>query len=191
MDDSEAVDKLKNGDADAFPVIVERYQKSVLNCCYKFLRNRESAEDVTQEVFLEVFESIRSFRGESKLSTWIYRIAVTRSLNQLQSQKRKKRFAVFVSPLDDRGLEDRVPSPGSAAPDSRLENEERADVLARALDRLPRNQKIAFTLSKYDGLSYEEISRIMDASIPSVESLLHRAKVNLRKILASYYGETT
>jgi RNA polymerase sigma-70 factor (ECF subfamily) len=97
MDDREIVDKLKGGDDDVYPIIVEKYQRLVLNCSYRFVRNRESAEDLTQEVFMEVFESIHSFRGESRLSTWIYRIAVTKSLNHLKSQKRKKRFAALVS----------------------------------------------------------------------------------------------
>jgi len=86
MEDLELIEKLKNGEAESFRLVVEKYQKLVLNCAYKFLRNRESAEDITQEVFIEVFESIRSFKEQSQLSTWIYRIAVTKSLNTAKSR---------------------------------------------------------------------------------------------------------
>ncbi len=187
MDDPEIIEKLKSGDAAAFRFVVGKYQKLVLNCSYKFLRNRESAEDVTQEVFLEVFKSILTFRADSKLSTWIYRIAISKSLNQLKSQKRKKRFAILTSLFDDSGVEKQIPAPISMSPEKDFENRDRAEILSRALEKLPENQRIAFTLSKYDEMNYEEISLIMDTTISSVESLIHRAKTNLRKKLFNYY----
>jgi RNA polymerase sigma-70 factor, ECF subfamily len=187
MDELELIKKLRNGDDEAFRIIVGKYQKLVLNCSYKFVRNRESAEDITQEVFVEVFESIHLFRAESKLSTWIYRIAVTKSLNSLKSLKRKKRFGMLVSLFGEDTAEERIPSPDSAGPEQEVENLERAKILNWALEKLPENQRIAFTLSKYDELNYDEISAILNTSISSVESLIHRAKTNLKKILFSYY----
>jgi RNA polymerase sigma-70 factor (ECF subfamily) len=189
MDDLEIVAKLKRGDDDVFPVVVGKYQKLVLNCAFKFVRNRESAEDLTQEVFLEVFESIHTFRGDSKLSTWIYRIAVSKSLNHLKSLQRKKRFAVLVSLFESERTEDRSAAMTTMGPEGQLENQDRARILSWALDRLPDNQRIAFTLSKYDELSYEEISSIMNMSVSSIESLLHRAKTYLKKIRSRYYKE--
>jgi RNA polymerase sigma-70 factor, ECF subfamily len=189
MEDHELVEKLKGGDAEAFRLVIEKYQALVLNCSFKFLRNRESAEDLTQEVFIEVFESIRSFRSDAQLSTWIYRIAVTKSLNHLKSFKRKKRFAIVVSLFGEERIEERIASSKSASPDSQLENQERVGLLTWALDSLPANQRVAFTLSKIQGMSYEEISLMMDISIPSVESLIHRAKTNLRKKLHKYYQQ--
>ncbi len=187
MEELEIIKKLKNGDEDTFRMVVQRYSRMVLNCSYKFLRNKESAEDLTQEVFLEVYESVKTFRADSKLSTWIYRIAVTKSLNHLKSMKRKKRFAVLVSIFGkDDSVKD-IPLADSIAPDKELENKDRARLLAWALDKLPDNQRVAFTLSKYDEMSYEEISSIMKTSISSVESLIHRAKTNLKKKLYNYY----
>ncbi len=187
MEELEIIKKLKNGDEDTFRMVVQRYSRMVLNCSYKFLRNKESAEDLTQEVFLEVYESVKTFRADSKLSTWIYRIAVTKSLNHLKSMKRKKRFAVLVSIFGkDDSVKD-IPLADSIAPDKELENKDRARILAWALDKLPDNQRVAFTLSKYDEMSYEEISSIMKTSISSVESLIHRAKTNLKKKLYNYY----
>ena len=187
MEDSEIIKKLKSGDDEAFGEVVGKYQKLVLNCSYKFLRNKEAAEDITQEVFLEIFESIYSFRGDSKLSTWIYRIAVTKSLNYIKSQKRKKRFAVLVSLFGEDAVENKIYAPDEMNPAKELENKERAIVLSKALEKLPENQSVAFTLSKYNEMSYEEISLIMNTSVSSVESLIHRAKTNLKKLLFNYY----
>ena len=187
MDDLDIIQKLKSGDDETFRLVVEKYQKLVLNCSYKFLRNKESAEDLTQEVFLEVFESIHAFKGNSRISTWIYRIAVTKSLNRLKHLKRKKRYAMLVSLFDRDAAEERFAAPEHMSPHHELEHRERAEILHRALGTLPDNQRIAFTLSKYEEMSYEEISMIMNTSIPSVESLIHRAKTNLKKKLLRYY----
>jgi RNA polymerase sigma-70 factor, ECF subfamily len=187
MDDLDIIQKLKSGDDETFRLVVEKYQKLVLNCSYKFLRNKESAEDLTQEVFLEIFESIHAFKGNSRLSTWIYRIAVTKSLNRLKHLKRKKRYAMLVSLFDRDEVEERFAAPEHMSPHHQLENRERAEILHRALETLPDNQRIAFTLSKYEEMSYEEISLIMNTSVPSVESLIHRAKTNLKKKLTRYY----
>ncbi len=187
MDDLELINRLRNGDENAFRMVVAQYQRLVLNCTYKFLRNRESSEDITQEVFLEVYKSIHAFRADSKLSTWIYRIAISKSLNFLKSQKRKKRFAIVTGLFDDNGNEKQIPTPENMNPEIALENRDRANALAWALAKIPDNQRIAFTLSKYQEMNYEEISLIMDTTISSVESLLHRAKTNLKKILINYY----
>jgi RNA polymerase sigma-70 factor, ECF subfamily len=187
MDEPEIIEKLKAGDDEAFRIIVEKYQGLVLNCSFKFLRSKEAAEDITQEVFLEVFESIHSFRGESSLSTWIYRIAVTKSLNYLKSLKRKKRFATLVGLFNGKDGDALLATPESMSPSSEVENQDRARMLSWALEKLSDNQRVAFTLSKYKELSYEEISAVMNLSIPSVESLIHRAKMNLRKLLTLYY----
>ncbi len=187
MEDIELVEKLKSGDSETFRLVVERYQKLVLNCTFKFLRSKETAEDITQEVFIEVFESIRSFKAQSQLSTWIYRIAVTKSLNHIKSLKRKKRFAMVASLFSEDKAEEDIAAPEKTNPDQELENQERAKILTWALDKLPENQRVAFTLSKYNEMSYEEISSMMNMSIPSVESLIHRAKTNLKKELYAYY----
>jgi RNA polymerase sigma factor (sigma-70 family) len=187
MGDHKLVEQLKSGDEEAFRLFVEQYQKLVLNCAFRFVRNRESAEDITQEVFLEAFESIHFFRGEARLSTWIYRIAVTKSLNHLKSLKRKKRFAVITSLFGEEQHIERLSSPVATGPEKKLEDKERAEILNKALDALPETQRIAFTLSKVEGLSYEDISLVMNTSIPSVESLIHRAKGHLKKTLYGYY----
>jgi len=187
MEDLELIRQLKSGDETAFRLLVDQYQKFVLNSCYKFVYNRETAEDLTQEVFIEVYRSINLFRADSKLSTWIYRISITKSLDYLKGQKRKKRFAILKSLFGEDEVEERISAPDNNSPDKILENNDRLKVLSWALSKLPENQRIAFTLSKSDEISYKEISEVLGVSVSSVESLIHRAKQNLKKKLYSYY----
>jgi len=164
----------------------------VLNTCYRFVLNKETAEDLTQEVFIEVYRSINMFRSESKFSTWIYRIAISKSLDYLKSGKRKKRFAILKSLTENESGKNKfeqIPENENSGLQRLIENEDRIKILAAAVDKLPENQKVAFTLSKYDEMSYQDISEILGVSISSVESLIHRAKVNLRKKLYKFYKE--
>jgi RNA polymerase sigma-70 factor, ECF subfamily len=187
MEDLEIIQKLRKGDEESFRLIVDRYQRFILNTCNKFVYDKETAEDLTQEVFIEIYKSINLFRMDSKLSTWIYRIAITKSLDLLKSRKRKKRSAVLKSLFGDDNMEEKISAPEELNPQRELENQERFKILLLALNKLPENQRVAFTLSKYDELSYQEIADILGTSISAVESLIHRAKINLKKKLYNYY----
>jgi RNA polymerase sigma-70 factor (ECF subfamily) len=159
----------------------------VYNLCLKYLQNSEDAEDVTQEVFVAIHNSLHLFKGESKISTWIYRIAVTRSLEFIRSKKRKKRFAFFQAIFTNEKGEVKTGAVHFHHPGVQLENKERAKILFEAIDKLPENQKTAFILCKLEDLSYSEIAEVMKITNSSVESLLFRAKQNLQKLLANYY----
>lgn len=139
---------------------------------------------------MTIFESIDHFRGESKLSTWIYRITISKSLNHLKAKNRKKRFAPLIRLFNKERIEQRIPLPQSSLPAYELENKEGLEALMLALAKLPENQRVAFTLCKQEEMSYEMIADIMHTSIPAVESLLHRAKNNLKKLLYKYYSES-
>ena len=183
MDDAGLVKRLQGREERAFRQLVDSYQNMIINTCYGFLHNTEEAEDVAQEVFIQVFKSIGSFRGDAKLSTWLYRIAVNRSLNKIRS--RKSKFFVAIDSLFE--SEHTHKSSYSVTPHDSLENQERAKVLHDAIDKLPESQKTAFVLSKYKGLPNKKISEIMSATLSSVEALLNRAKKNLQKNLIDYY----
>jgi RNA polymerase sigma-70 factor (ECF subfamily) len=183
------IEQLKQGDEAAFRQIVEQWQDMVYNTVLGIVQNETEAEDVTQDVFIKVYESIGSFKGESKFSTWLYRIAVTRSLELLRSKKRKKRFA-FLQPLFGAGQEEKIQPADFHHPGVSLDNKERAAQLFKAIDKLPENQKAAFVLHKLEGLSYKEISETLQTTVPAVESLMNRAKNNLKKYLESYYQNT-
>jgi RNA polymerase sigma factor (sigma-70 family) len=187
MEEREFIAQLRGGDARAFDRLVTAYQSRVFNTCLGFVFAREEAEDLTQEVFVEVYRSIAGFEERSSLSTWIYRIAVTKSLESIRHHKRKKRAGVLLSifGLQQAGWDARAPAIDH--PGVRMENQERAQHLHRALQKLPENQRIAFTLHNLDAQSYEEVASVMGISISSVESLMFRARKNLQKTLEKFY----
>lgn len=189
MDDKELIQRLSNHDETAFREIVEKYETLVYNACYHILQKSVDAEDIAQEVFIEVFESIHQFRHESKLSTWLYRISINKSLNHL----RKNKWKAFMSSIDgsqgksNSRLQLEMEDASANNSPETIEYKERNAILQKAMDSLPENQRIAFTLCKFEELSYQEISGIMNLSISSIESLIHRAKINLQKKLVKYY----
>ena len=180
------IERLKKGDEAAFKEIVESSQGLVYNTALGIVQNPEDAEDGTQEVFIQLYESIKTFKGESKLSTWLYRITVSKAMDHLRKKKRKKRFA-YVQSLFGANEELIHDPPDFVHPGVSLDNKEKAKELFKAIDQLPAKQKIAFTLNRIEGLSYQELSEIMKLTVASVESLLHRARKNLRKNLETYY----
>ena len=186
-DEKQLIQALQNGSELAFKSLVEMFQSKVTNTALGFVPNLQDAEDIAQEVFVEVYRSVKKFREESKLSTWIYRITTTKSLEFIRHKKRKKRVAFFQSLI---GLDDdktRARSDEFNHPGVQLENKERAKILFDHIDKLPENQKVAFTLQKVEGLSQKEICEVMETSESAIESLLHRAKKNLQKSLHGYY----
>ena len=188
MSDSGLIDKIKRGDQQAFKLLFDKYHLRVFNTCMGFLHNKNDADDITQEVFIEVYKSINKFRADSKLSTWIYRIAVNKSLNFIRDNKRSKWLKSIETILTGAIRNDVEIKHGSGYdPEMILENKEKAEMLHKTIDSLPKNQKIAFTLNKYEDLSYKQISEVMDISLSSVESLIHRAKKNLQEKLLNYY----
>lgn len=180
------VERLKQGDEAAFKIIVETWQDMVFNTAIGIVQNAEDAEDISQEVFVQVYNSISSFKGDSKFSTWLYRITITKSLDHERRKKRKKRFA-FVKSIFGEESEVVVNPPDFHHPGVVMDQKENAAALFKAIDKLPENQKIAFTLHKVEGLSYQEVSEVMKTTVSSVESLMHRAKNNLKKNLEEYY----
>lgn len=187
IDDNELIVQINDGDANAFRKLVEKHQDRVINTCLGFVKNKEDAEDVAQEVFIEVHQSIAGFRKDAKLTTWIYRIAANKSLDHGRKKKRKKRFAQIVF-LDDSSDDNEVfEVPALDDPQKELEDSERKRILDYAVNKLPKNQKIAITLSKFQKYSNKEIADVLDTSVSAVEALIHRAKTNLHKQLQNYF----
>ena len=185
-DERELIALLKKKDREAFKSIVETWQNMVYNTALGLLQNTEDAEDTAQNVFMQVYGSIASFKEESKFSTWLYRITVSKSLDLIRKKKRKKRFA-FVQSLYGKNNELVNDPPDFFHPGVKLENKEKAIVLFKAVEKLPTNQKTAFILNKTEGLSYNEIGEIMKLSGSAVDALLQRAKKNLQTNLKEYY----
>ncbi len=178
----ELIHALQQGDEKAYATLVKTYGQMVYSTAFGFFNNRTDAEDLTQEVFLEAFHSINKFRGDSSVSTWLYRITVNKSINQLKKNKKREQLSGSLIPGGERTMWGHAKSP-----DAISENLERRHILHTAMDTLPELQKTAFILHKYDGLPYKEIAQVMNTSLSSVESLIHRAKINLQKKLIHYY----
>jgi len=174
-------------DKEAFRQLVEQYKDKVVNTCFGFVHQKEDAEDIAQDVFIEAWLSYHKFRGEASLSTWLYRIAVNKSLDAVRKQKTKKYIGLFKNLLhiSDEAIDKLKHT--EADPLQQIEQYEREQALYKALDKIPVNQRIAITLSKFEDLSMKEIAEVMDTSESAVESLLSRAKVSLRKHLEDYY----
>ena len=185
LDERILIEQLKKGDESAFRTIVEKWQDMTYNTALGIVQNAEDAEDIAQEVFVQVYQSINTFKGESKFSTWLYRITIAKALDHERRKKRKKRFAVVKKLFGDAGEE--VMIPDFEHPGVTFDKKESSGILFKAINQLPENQRIAFTLHKVDGLSYQEVSEVMQVTVSSVESLMHRAKNNLKKSLENYY----
>lgn len=184
MTDQELIERTAAKDHGAFKTLVDRYQAMVINTCYGLVGNRQDAEDVAQEVFFQVYKSANKFRHEAKLSTWLHRIAINRSLNFIRDNKWSRRLRNLGALLGDEAEPvAQMPAPDSSRPDVTLETKERDARLQKAIDSLPAKQRAAFVLHKYEGLSYQEVAKIMRRSLSSVESLIHRAKSNLQREL--------
>src|SRR4051812_46480030 len=158
----------------------------VFNTALGIVQNAEDAEDIAQEVFVQVYQSVGSFKGDSKFSTWLYRITITKSLDHERRKKRKKRFG-FVKSLFGEENQPVTHPPDFHHPGVVMDQKENAAALFKAISQLPENQRIAFTLHKVEGLSYQEVSDAMETTVSSIESLMHRAKTNLRKFLEDHY----
>ncbi len=174
---------------NSFRQIVENHQEKVRNLCFRYLNNIDDAEDIAQEVFIQVFESLNSFRDEAQISTWIYRIAVNKSIDHLRKKKRKKRFSKLVSIFGFYEDENEFEIQSSENPQKGKKMNEKRDHLNRAIDSLPENQKAALILSKFEGFSNKEISEILNTSVSAVEALNNRAKKNLHKKLYDFYSK--
>ncbi|MBK7160828.1 MAG: RNA polymerase sigma factor [Ignavibacteria bacterium] len=186
-DESGLIEKLRLGDEKAFRILFDLYKINVDNTASGFLTNVNDAEDVTQEVFIQVFKSIEHFKENSKLSTWIYRITITKCLDLLRKKKTKKRFAFFVDLFENDEKDKEEVFVNYEHPGIQTDKLELSKILFKEIDKLPDNQRISFVLNKVEKLGYQEISEVMGISVPAVESLIFRAKSGLKKRLEKYY----
>ena len=178
---------IAEGDAVAFRQFYDLTNRRVFNTILSYVRNHEDAEDITQDVFVEVFRSVGQFKGEASPTTWVYRIAVTKALDALKHQKRQKRFAFLTSLFDADSGELRHDPADFYHPGVALEQQENSAMLFRAVDTLPDKQKTAWILARAEGLTNIETAEVMAVTVGAVESLLTRATENLRKKLSSFY----
>jgi RNA polymerase sigma factor (sigma-70 family) len=166
---------------------VEQHQLQVFNTAIGLVQDSGAAEDIAQDVFVTVFKSILSFNQKSSLSTWIYRITVNKSLDHLRARNRQKTHG-FLGQLFHNDTGEAIhDKPNFEHPGVQLEQKENARYLFEAIETLPDNQKTVFVLAHIEELPQKDIAEIMNLSVKAVESLLQRAKGNLRKKLSHIY----
>jgi RNA polymerase sigma factor (sigma-70 family) len=160
----------------------------VYNLALQYVQNCEDAEEITQDVFVSVHKSLNSFKEQSKLSTWIHRITINKSLDFIKSRQRKKRFGIFYSLFSENSIEVKYEKPEFNHPGVQLENKEALQQLFKNINQLSDNQKTALILSKIEQKTQAEIAEIMNLSNKAVESLIQRAKTSLQKNITSQEG---
>lgn len=181
--DEELIQKVAQKDRQAFKELVTRYQKLVFNVCLRFTGEKETAEDLAQEVFFQLYIKAKNFRSRSKFSTWLYRIAVNHSLNYNRKKKASPECNPFGSFKDTGSSKsENTSAPPYDSPEKSLEKKEEQAFIRQALFSLPEKQRTAFILHYWEGCSYKEIAEILETSLSSIESRIHRAKKSLREI---------
>lgn len=176
--------RLQDRDERAFSELIESHGDRVFNLCFRMLSNREEAEDLAQEVFITVFKSIDSFRGDSKLSTWIYRIASNLSKNRIKylARRHDRARAEFDESIDREAAAAAIATPKQARrPDDHVEGQELESIMQKAIAELDEDHRILVVLRDIEELSYEEICEITELAEGTVKSRLHRARLALRK----------
>lgn len=183
------VQQILKGDERALEKLFLSLKDSVFNLALGYVRNTEDAEEILQDVFVEVFHSIATFKGDSSLKTWITRIAINKSLDYIKFKKRKKRFAFVTSIFSNETGEVRIHGSDFNHPGVVMENEEKSQYLFEAIDKLPEKQRDAFMLLKIEQMSQREAAEVLRINEKALESLMQRAKENLRKLLSDVYED--
>ncbi len=180
--DFQLIQRIQNGEQQAFTLLVRKYQNRVANILTRYLRNNGDLADVTQEVFIKVYKSLPSFRGESAFYTWLYRITVNTAKNYLTSQGRRPPSAdVDVMEADSYDGSEALREADD--PESVLRSQEIKDVILQTIEQLPAELKSAIILRELEGMSYEEIANIEDCPIGTVRSRIFRARDAIDKQL--------
>ncbi len=180
--DFQLIQRIQNGEQQAFTLLVRKYQNRVANILTRYLRNNGDLADVTQEVFIKVYKSLPSFRGESAFYTWLYRITVNTAKNYLTSQGRRPPSAdVDVMEADSYDGSEALREADD--PESVLRSQEIKHVILQTIEQLPAELKSAITLRELEGMSYEEIANIEDCPIGTVRSRIFRARDAIDKQL--------
>jgi RNA polymerase sigma-70 factor (ECF subfamily) len=189
--DAQLMLRFKNGDRSAFDKLFTKHTRSIVNFAYRFVRNREIAEELAQEVFLKVYENAAGYSVRAKFTSWLYTIATNVCLNEI----RKPQFRVRHQPLErlrpdgSSDEEMKIEFGTAVGPDTVFERQAIASVIKDALERIPEKQRIAFMLNKYQELSYMEVAEVMDSTEKAVKSLIHRAKEALAERLQPLMSE--
>ena len=178
--DQQLVDRVFKGDKHAFDLLVLRYQHRILGLIGRFIRDPAEVEDVAQEAFIKAYRALPKFRGDSAFYTWLYRIAINTAKNYMVARGRRPP-ATDIDVEDAEFLEGNSLLTDIGTPEANQEKEDLQRVINEAIEDLPEDLRTAFTLREFSGLSYEEITEIMDCPVGTVRSRIFRAREALDK----------
>ncbi len=186
-EDLRLMERVKAGDSEAFNLLMEKYEKTVINLVYRFTGERESAEDLAQEVFLRIYRAASRFEARAKFFTYLYKVTLNLCRNARAKAKRRRTNSLDSGPpgFEDQPLSRLLEDPRGSA-EEQIERQELSEVVREAVMSLPEEQRVAVVLQRFRGFAYEEIAEVLGLSVPAVKSRLHRAKLNLKKNLQPY-----
>jgi RNA polymerase sigma-70 factor (ECF subfamily) len=184
--------RVKEDDAVAFELLVDRFQRKIIRFMNGWTRSAEQAEDLAQEVFLRIYKSRKTYLPTAKFSTWLYRIAHNVASNHVRDVSVRREYQLSKAQNGSTSgllLENIAVSPSGYQPTRNMDHQERSRVILLALEALGERQRTAILLSKFEGMSYQEIGDTMGLTVQAVKSLLMRARVNLKNLLEPYLHE--
>jgi RNA polymerase sigma-70 factor (ECF subfamily) len=174
--DQQLVERAQRGDKRAFGLLVDKYQRKLARLLSRYVRDAAEVEDVTQEAFIKAYRALPAFRGDSAFYTWLYRIGINTAKNWLVSAGRRAPTSTEVGAEDAEGFEEGDALRDINTPESILLSREIADTVNATMDELPEELRTAIQLREIEGMSYEEIAKIMDCPIGTVRSRIFRAR---------------
>ncbi len=179
------LEKAKDGDVASFEELIEGYQKKIFNLAYRIIGNYDDAADMAQEALIRIFRSIASFKEQSSFSTWIYRITTNVCLDEIRKRKNKKVISLDEEIRMEDGEMKRQFMSDDIQPDAAAEQKELRTIVSNAINSLPEDQKIVITLRDIQGLSYDEISTVLNCPAGTVKSRINRARQALKNVLST------
>ncbi|HVS18921.1 MAG TPA: sigma-70 family RNA polymerase sigma factor [Planctomycetota bacterium] len=186
-DDSDLLARLRAGEDQAYEALVRLYGGRMLAAAHRILGSDDDAAEVVQEAFLSAFKAIDRFQGDSKIGTWLHRIAINAALMRLRKRKRREANIEDLLPAyTENGGFAAMPDPWSEEVDARLLREEARDQVRARIDELPENYRVALLLRDIEGYSNEELAEALDVTVNAAKIRVHRARQALRTLLDSY-----
>ena len=189
--EEQLVKDLQAGKVSSFEQLANLYQKKIYTLSFNLTRNATDSQDVTQEVLLTLFKKGHTFLGKSAFSSWVYRITLNASYMKLRTRKKEPNLSIedLLPSLNGAGFQQEKLQDWSENTEADFFNKETRGVIQKAVDLLPDKEKVVFLLRDVEGLSTEKVSEVLEITVPAIKSRLHRARLFLRKKLASYFED--